>query len=491
MLAFPFAVGAAAFFSYEARVAGTTATADAPRLLAEPLAELEEPRAFEAEAVLLAVAEEPVDLCADELGALYVLQADGRVLRVAGADRAASGLSASTLYADLGGSGRSGTPSPHALEGGLALDAATGAVVVDPASVAESRRFAALALHPHFLVPDQPGFGKFYAVARERAGAGRPDFSPEFGGGVEHHQDVLYEYRVDHPMAGGRFCGPGREVLRLSQPGGSHNLEGLAFDPQGRLYLGVGDGAAGEVRADGASKNASSLANVYGKVLRIDPLGDNAANGRYGIPDSNPFRLVTEALPELWAFGLRAPHRLHYDPYLRSLCLHETTPLGAGRLHFSPRGAEHFGWDLIEGPRPRLASERARLDEVVSPSWITLPASAVDPQARPGAAPRPSAGSVVYRGERFPSLAGRLLLAASGGRIVAAPAGGEPGAAAEPAVYRLEALRGKEFTAIKSTREGEIVLLCSDGSVYELRKSHSAGPRERDAPPLYCAAPSG
>ena len=37
------------------------------------------------------------------------------------------------------------------------------------------------------------------------------------------------------------------------------------------------------------SDNAALLTNVFGKILRIDPLGNNSANGQYGIPADNPF----------------------------------------------------------------------------------------------------------------------------------------------------------------------------------------------------------
>ena len=34
---------------------------------------------------------------------------------------------------------------------------------------------------------------------------------------------------------------------------------------------------------------AQNLGSSFGKILRIDPLGNNSANGKYGIPKDNPF----------------------------------------------------------------------------------------------------------------------------------------------------------------------------------------------------------
>ena len=53
----------------------------------------------------------------------------------------------------------------------------------------------------------------------------------------------------------------------------------------GLLYVGVADGGSG-----GDPLNlAQNLNSAFGKILRIDPLGENSANGKYGIPASNPF----------------------------------------------------------------------------------------------------------------------------------------------------------------------------------------------------------
>jgi len=477
-MVFPFALGASAYFVHQAfSLEGQAAGVAELPPKAEAALGLEEFRSFEADLALLALAEAPSDLCSDELGAIYVLQRDGRILRIAGKEAGEGAtLSASTLYADLARLGAVGIgEEAEGAEGAEDDGGPAGGLPAD---------YRALAMHPDFLVPDRPGFGRFYAVVGESAGTASADFRPEFGSDREHHQDVLYEYVVAHPLSA-RFRGIRREVLRLSQPGPDHNLESLAFDSLGRLYLAVGDGASGKVASGAPSNNASSLANAYGKILRIDPLGDNAANGRYGIPESNPFRLVTEALPELWAFGLRSPHRLHYDPYLQSIGIHETSPRGVGRLHFSRRGAEHFGWDLSEVSGFFQTAQRSRLDEIVTAPVLSLAPPAPGATADDAGA-APSAGSVVYRGERFPALAGRLVVAASGGRVVVAPASGA-GLADPPAVYRFDSLGGKEFAAIKTSRDGEILLLCTDGSLYEVRKHHASGRTDRQSKPLYCA----
>ncbi len=52
-----------------------------------------------------------------------------------------------------------------------------------------------------------------------------------------------------------------------------------------------------------------------GTILRIDPAGNNSANGKYGIPADNPW--ATDGDPntfgEIWAYGFRNPHRISWD----------------------------------------------------------------------------------------------------------------------------------------------------------------------------------
>ena len=71
------------------------------------------------------------------------------------------------------------------------------------------------------------------------------------------------------------------------------------------LSLGVGDGSA--------SANAQSLTELRGKIIRIDIRGATPAQP-YQIPPDNPFANNPSARPEIWAYGLRSPWRMDFDP---------------------------------------------------------------------------------------------------------------------------------------------------------------------------------
>ena len=91
-------------------------------------------------------------------------------------------------------------------------------------------------------------------------------------------------------------------------------------DPEWRvMYLGAGDAGSGEQR-DARRLNPQRLDTLAGKILRIVPdlrehtaTSTVSANGRYRIPKDNPFVAMEGARPEIWAYGLRNPHRLMWD----------------------------------------------------------------------------------------------------------------------------------------------------------------------------------
>ena len=57
-----------------------------------------------------------------------------------------------------------------------------------------------------------------------------------------------------------------RELLFVRQPFANHNGGGLAFGPDGMLYIGLGDGGSG----GDPQGNGQNLATLLGKMLRID-----------------------------------------------------------------------------------------------------------------------------------------------------------------------------------------------------------------------------
>ena len=154
--------------------------------------------------------------------------------------------------------------------------------------------------------------------------ARRPDADR---GGTDRSRSRAVEW-TDRNPSNGTFEGTARELLRVQHPLPIHPLGEMTFNPAARpgdadwrvMYLGAGDSGSGEQK-DSRRLNPQRLDTLVGKILRIVPdLREHATtstvseNGRYRIPNDNPFSAVDGARKEIWACGLRNPHRLVWVP---------------------------------------------------------------------------------------------------------------------------------------------------------------------------------
>jgi glucose/arabinose dehydrogenase len=142
-------------------------------------------------------------------------------------------------------------------------------------------------------------------------------------------------------------AGDVRTLLEVDHPPSEqHHGGGMAFGPDGFLYLSLGDGGGlGDPR-----ENAQDPGTLLGKVLRIDPTPEGPEP--YLVPEDNPFVGDRGRRPEIWALGLRNPFRLTFEPTTGDLwvgdvgqsCWEELDRLPAGE------GGLNLGWDVREGP---------------------------------------------------------------------------------------------------------------------------------------------
>ncbi len=231
-------------------------------------------------------------------------------------------------------------------------------------SAGRERGFQSFTFHPQFGRPGTPGYGKFYTYADTTNMTPAPDFLPA-GGDKPTHDTVLLEWTARTPGAASYDGGAPRELMRWRQPFGNHNAGHMAFNPLaapgssefGLLYFGVADGGSG-----GDPFNmAQNLGSAFGKVFRIDPLGKNSRNGKYGIPPGNPLVTSPGALPEIYAYGLRNGQRFAWDPKNGNLFLADIGQNIVEKVTLVPAGA-NLGWNAWEGSyrfisRQAVASE--------------------------------------------------------------------------------------------------------------------------------------
>ncbi|MEX2284383.1 MAG: PQQ-dependent sugar dehydrogenase [Gemmatimonadota bacterium] len=222
----------------------------------------------------------------------------------------------------------------------------------DVQSQGRERGFQSFAFHPQFNQRGAPGYGKFYTWSDVTDTVPPPDFVPSGAGNT--HDMVLLEWTARTPGAA-RYDGAApRQLIRLQHPFANHNGGQLSFNPNarsgdsdfGKLYIGNADGGSG-----GDPMNmAQNMASVFGKILRIDPLGSNSKNGKYGIPSDNPFvsGASAGALGEIWALGVRNPQRFGWDSRNGNLYVAD---IGQNIVEeMSPvRKGGNLGWNVWEG----------------------------------------------------------------------------------------------------------------------------------------------
>jgi glucose/arabinose dehydrogenase len=297
----------------------------------------------------------------------------------------------------------------------------------------DERGLLGLAFHP-----DYPSNGFFYTFTSEPASGHAPDFSthtaprsPLRPNEVEE-QSVITEWHVK--SNGTVDLSSARQLLRIAKPQFNHNGGTLAFGPDRLLYISIGDGGGEDDEGPGHvfHGNAQSLAanNVLGKILRIDPLGRNSANGGYGIPASNPF--VGRAGPEeIYARGLRNPYRLSFDSSTGKLWVGDVGQDDIEEIDVVSKGG-NYGWPAKEGSF--LFDDGACLPD--SRSFVYqhspgLPARYADPIAEydhvdgVGLPETRVAivGGYVYRGTKITALKGRYVFGDYSGNISTAVAG--------------------------------------------------------------------
>jgi hypothetical protein len=222
------------------------------------------------------------------------------------------------------------------------------------------RGVQSFAFHPQFNQPNTPGFGKFYTYTDTSNTTAKPDFDSP--GPKRSHDTVLLEWTAKTPAAATYDGGPPRELLRAGQPFGNHNGGQIGFNPLARagtpefglLYVGFADGGSG-----GDPFNvAQNLGSPFGKILRIDPLGKNGANGQYGIPATNPFVKGAKpgALGEIYACGVRNPQRFSWDVKTGRLFVADIGQNAVEEISEVTAGA-NLGWNKWEASFPYVKGQ--------------------------------------------------------------------------------------------------------------------------------------
>ena len=253
-----------------------------------------------------------------------------------------------------------------------------------------------------------------------------------------NREAVLIEW-TDRNIKNATFEGTAREVIRLQLNTSIHPMGEMTFNPAARpgdpdwrvMYIGSGDSGSGEQR-DSRRLNPQRLDTLVGKILRIVPdLREHTStttvseNGRYRIPKDNPFSSLAGARKEIWAVGLRNPHRLMWDvdpaqpraPRLFAFNI----GLATWETVVIVRKGANYGYSLREGPQmmslegmgpvPENDTIPLRISDTVVRGTVKPTYPVIQYRHTPESGGDAIAGGFVYRGNKVPALKNKLVFA--------------------------------------------------------------------------------
>jgi glucose/arabinose dehydrogenase len=177
-------------------------------------------------------------------------------------------------------------------------------------------------------------------------------------------------------------------LVRSSKHFGSR----LAFDPQGHLFITVGERGQGDRSQD--------LGDHNGSVIRLHPDGS--------VPEDNPLAGVAGARPEIFSYGHRNPQGLAIHPETGVPWLHEHGARGGDEVNVVRPGV-NYGWPVITHGIDYSGSpigEGTHKEGMAQPIYYWAPSIA------------PS-GMAFYDGAAFPEWQGDLFVGALRSELLA------------------------------------------------------------------------
>lgn len=157
---------------------------------------------------------------------------------------------------------------------------------------------------------------------------------------VPAHRHAAAHNRVSRFVASGNVAAKHSEQILLDlnnlSSATNHNGGALAFGPDGKLYIGVGENNNGA--------NSQDITNLLGKVLRINADGS--------IPADNPFAKSKGVNKAIWAIGLRNPFSFSFQPVTAKMLINDVGEHTYEEINVGQAGA-NYGWPRTEGPTNR------------------------------------------------------------------------------------------------------------------------------------------
>jgi glucose/arabinose dehydrogenase len=285
-------------------------------------------------------------------------------------------------------------------------------------------------------------------------------------------RSVISEFKVSASDPDKAEMSSERIILEVQQPFSNHKGGELAFGPDGYLYLGLGDGGAG----DDPFGSGQNTATLLAKILRIDVnTRSTTMNGwhrqklEYGIPSDNPFvnepNMGFGARKEIFAYGLRNPWRYSFDRETGALWVGDVGQDLWEEVDFVTKGG-NYGWSIREGAhhfKPG-ATGAQYIDPVMEYTHRPdLQSQGMFPDHSIGLC---VIGGYVYRGGKYPSLDGIYIY---GDYNLGTIWGLHYDYDAHKVTAENTLLQQpKNITSFAEDQEGEIYVLTQGGEIYQI-----------------------
>ncbi len=273
---------------------------------------------------------------------------------------------------------------------------------------------------------------------------------------------IVTEMQVSKTDAGKADPATERVLLEIPLVNWNHHGGNILFGPDGYLYIGVGDMS----KRNDELRLAQNPGSLNGKILRIDVNATDWHGGRYGIPADNPHADGKNALPQIYAKGIRNPWGLAFDAKGRFWCADVGQDLYE-EINLIVKGGD-YGWSYREGKGTFV------LRNEKDPEGAKF----IDPiHQYDHAAGLSITGGYIYTGKNLPAHAdsyiygdfviGKVwaLKADDAGKVTSdtllytSPQGEPTGAKKKPSVL-------VKPTAFCPDKNGELLVLCWNGALY-------------------------
>jgi glucose/arabinose dehydrogenase len=201
-----------------------------------------------------------------------------------------------------------------------------------------------------------------------------------------YNKDGKRDRVVRYTYAGGKFTDP-KTIIEDIPAAQFHAGMRCRFGPDGKLYISDGDSTKWEL--------AQQMDSLAGKILRLNDDGT--------IPQDNPFVGKQGVRAEIWAYGVRNPQGLAWQPGSNLLFETEHGPSGfegkgqgGDEVNIIERG-KNYGWPVIHHQMTQAGMESPLLEY------------------SPACAP---ASAMFYMGSVFKELKGNFLFGCLAGKRI-------------------------------------------------------------------------